>query len=195
MATALVLADAAELVQEQPVNHLQVAIFEHEHGDPHKALYYYQQFLDSHPERPVGIWSSEEYAYALMRMAGVHWKLNSGDAIVIDTYLRSYEALPTRAEPLYELCVYLRHKGRYRVALPFAKLAASIPMPNTNFHLRRDIYDFRAKDEYAVALTWLFKDKECLEIYNTLLREGKVPESERDRVFGMIADCYRKISR
>lgn len=163
-------------------------------GETAKAIQTYRQLVNMYPPRNVGIWAPEELYYSMLQIAQLLEKTDASEAEIIDAYLQAYEALPTRAEPLSSLSYYLRRKKRYRGSAPFAKLAAEMPAPNTNFFLQYDVYEWRAKDDYATALTWLRLDEEAIDVYDALLRSGKLPTSENDRVLSVINDCYRKIA-
>lgn len=72
-----------------------------------------------------------------------------------DAYLDAYAALPDRAEPLVEMARLERGRGRFEVAVLYARAAVSLPLPGRDaLFVDRDAYLWKAHYELAVSCYW-----------------------------------------
>ncbi|OGT57995.1 MAG: hypothetical protein A3F14_03510 [Gammaproteobacteria bacterium RIFCSPHIGHO2_12_FULL_43_28] len=142
----------------------------------------------------MGGWEEENY-FSLYEIGRLSALLGLDDKIVIERYLKAYERFPTRAEPLYNLAVFLRNRGRHVAAYPFARAASEIPIPNHTLFVDDSVYAWRALDEYAVAASWAGHFKEAILANKKLLLSKILPESERGRIQKNLEFCREKIGR
>lgn len=144
-------------------------------GEPEKSLAAYDH------RASMGGFAEEAFCarlYAARLAAG----LRRPPAEVTDRYLRAHESRPGRAEALGDLARLCRLDGRFELAYLFARQAARIPRPEDILFVEFDWYEWRALDELAVAAYWVGAYEESLECCERLLREGGLPESQRERV-------------
>jgi hypothetical protein len=129
----------------------------------------------------------EERAFAAVQIARIIRESNKDPTAA---YLRAYEMRPSRAEPLYELAVWLRLEDRKRFALGrmVARQASEMPFPSAD-HLFLDstIYQWRALEEYAVHSYWSGDKKEAARVYDELL--VRTPDWNKEHIAKMRALC------
>lgn len=106
--------------------------------------------------------------------------------------LQAYAFRPSRAEPLQHLAYHYRTNGKYALGAIFARAAAEIPMPSDAFHdVDRDVYAYKAKDEWGVCLTYLKQHAKALELFKECIEVA--PEHERQRIQDNIDMCARAL--
>ncbi|MBX3212789.1 MAG: glycosyltransferase [Labilithrix sp.] len=153
---------------------------------PEKALEAYAR------RATMGGWE-EEVFYSLLEVAKLHERLRHPFDVVHAAYLRAYESRPRRAEPLYELARYCRFEKRFALACAYASVACETKRPDDSLFVAESVYEWRAKDELAVAAyhTGRFDlGKACNE---QLLAASALPDSESKRVRDNLGWCVRAI--
>ncbi|WP_405424184.1 glycosyltransferase [Streptomyces erythrochromogenes] len=162
-----------------------------EPGNARYAFYLAQSWRDAgEPEKSLAAYDhrasmggfAEEAFCARLYAARLAAGLRRPPAEVTDRYLRAHESRPGRAEALGDLARLCRLDGRFELAYLFARQAARIPRPEDILFVEFDWYEWRALDELAVAAYWVGAYEESLECCERLLREGGLPESQRERV-------------
>ena len=78
----------------------------------------------------MGGWFEERYE-ALVRMAGLLERMGYDWPACEELYLKAYEFLPIRAEPLYLIARHWYNAKQYQSALLFAAKAYAIPFPTS----------------------------------------------------------------
>ena len=132
----------------------------------------------------MGGWDEQVY-YAMYQIAESMAQLDEPWPDVQDAYLRAWEFRPARAEPLYAIARHYREEQRYQLGYQFARLAATIPLPDEDHLLvRPDIYAWRATDEQAVCASWIDKQAEAFTLCRRLLTRPDVPDEDRQRITG-----------
>ena len=133
--------------------------------DPRLQFYLGQSWRDAgEPERALAAfrariandagWDQEQW-YARFQVAVCLARLGRSPGEVADAYLEAYAARPTRAEPLVDLARTERERGRFEVALVYARAAAAIERPpSDDLFVDHDTYTWRALDEVAVSCYW-----------------------------------------
>jgi hypothetical protein len=129
----------------------------------------------------MGFWIEEVFV-SLYNAARLMERLGHPDTAIIGTFLKAYEACPSRAEALHDAARYCRVAGKYHQGYMIAKHAATIPMPETGLFLEPWIYDYGVLDELAVNAYWAEQYRDCLAVCERLLGEGKLPPEMRERV-------------
>ena len=132
----------------------------------------------------------EEVYQSLFEVARCHDILEHNASVVQNAYLAAYEFRPQRAEPLFYLARWLRtHDSQYSLAAIYARHAAAMPKPAGEFlWVEREIYDWWALDEFAIAASWIpTLHPECHTAAMKLLQVG--PDGEHDRFREMLKIC------
>ena len=129
----------------------------------------------------MGGWEEERW-YAQFRAAQLHELTGASPQQVREGYLAAFQARPTRAEPLYELARYHREHGEFALAHLFAQQAAALPEPADALFVDTTVYAWRSLDELAVASYYAGCPAQGRAALQTLLAQGRFPESERARI-------------
>jgi tetratricopeptide (TPR) repeat protein len=134
-------------------------------GDPRTQFYLAQSWRDAgEPERALAAyreraanhagWDQERW-FALHQVGRCLELLGREVSEVCDAYLDAYAALPGRIEPLVDLARLERGRGRFEVAVLYARTAVSVPLPGSDaLFVDQDAYLWRAHDELAVSCYW-----------------------------------------
>lgn len=126
---------------------------------------------------------AEEAWFSLLQIGIIKQEMNRPWEEVERAFLAAYEAAPWRSEPLYPICEHYRKTQDFDKSYVFAKKGIAIPYPQDAISYVEDsVYEWRMLYEYAVAAYCIGKYNEAAKSFETLLREGKVPDKERDRV-------------
>lgn len=156
-------------------------------GQPEKAHTAYLRRAEQ------GGWIEEVYV-SLLRAAQIAEVLKRPVDEIIATYLRAYEVLPTRVEALHGAAAVCRQNQRYRLGYLLARQGISMPRPASGLFLDQSVYDYRMLDEFQVNAYWVGQYGESLDAGATLIRDGKVPESERARIIANSDFALQKIT-
>ena len=141
-----------------------------------KALTAYQKRAE------MGGWE-EEIFFALYRVAICKTFLQHPWAEIYDAFMRSYEARPTRAEPLYQLARLHRMHNRPRAAYNYARLAMEIPRPSEDTLFIEEIpYSWGILDELGAVAHTVGKFHLGMQVCHKLLCEKKYPEDQEARI-------------
>ncbi|WP_374804387.1 glycosyltransferase [Paracoccus zhouxuedongae] len=132
---------------------------------PREAVEWYQRRID------LGGWKDEIFISYLN--LGICLRLMGNDSGAIEAWTAGSEICPDRAECLYKLAQAERERGRYNMALLYAKAAMQIRMPaEGRLFLMRDVYDFWSSFEYLWALKNLGRQNEGDEARAIMKRNG-----------------------
>ena len=126
-------------------------------------------------------WAEEVY-FSKLQVAVLKERVGATPAEIMQAYLEAYDFRPTRAEAPCEFARYCRLQNRYFVARDFARVAVAIKQPDDVLFLDRTVYDWRARDELAVALYYTNERKESERLCRELLDDPNLPEKERPRI-------------
>ena len=129
----------------------------------------------------MGGWAEEVY-FSKLQIAALNERLGTPYAEVVAAYIDAYDYRPIRAEAPCELARYLRLQKRYAAARDFARTAASLQQPADLLFMDQTVYDWRARDEWAVSAYWCGARDESAQLCRELLADARLPASERDRV-------------
>lgn len=142
----------------------------------------WQDAIGAYEQRAaMGGWSDEVY-YSRLQAAVLKERVGLGYAEVLAAYLDAVDYAPLRAEALCELARHFRQNGRHALARQFAHAAARLPMPQDVLILDSTVYEWRARDELAVAC-WSCGDRqESARLWRELLADRRLPAGERERV-------------
>jgi glycosyltransferase involved in cell wall biosynthesis len=136
-----------------------------------------------------GGWDAETYI-AWLNYARLVQLNNYDHDAVIGAYLHAYEFRPKRAEAPYSLAFWLARltPPRYELARVFASIAAALPMPEDLF-VESSIYEWRARDELAVAYQQTGNRSKAAALCLLLLKDPRLPAEQRDRVLTNLRLC------
>ncbi|MBS0567385.1 MAG: glycosyltransferase [Proteobacteria bacterium] len=129
----------------------------------------------------MGGWVEEVY-FSKLQIAVLKERIGAAPAEIAFAYLDAYDYRPTRAEAACEFARWNRLNRRFAVARDFARIAANMPLPNDVLFIDRPVYDWRARDEFAVALYWCGERKQSLRLCRELLADARLPADQRARV-------------
>lgn len=176
-----VLADPAN-----PRNVFYLAQSHRDAGNLSEAILRYEQ------RSIMGGWDEEAWqaAYEFARLSE-RTGLDLG--LVIDRYLAAYKRRPTRAEPLVDAARLYRMTGQWELARDTARQALGIERPADTLFVNAATYDWRARDEYAVACYWLDDWGACIDECRALLKTPGVPAQDRWRVAGNMASAQMRL--
>jgi glycosyltransferase involved in cell wall biosynthesis len=144
-------------------------------GDAERALKTYLERAE------LGFWDEEVFLsfYYAAQMKEILKHLGPD---IIETYLRAHQACPRRAESLFGAARYCRNTGNYEQGYALIKRALSQPCPDGGLFIERWIYDHGLLDEFAVLAYWCGRYGESLDACMQLLKEGKTPVNQHERI-------------
>ena len=148
----------------------------------------YDKAIEEYEKRiaQVGGWD-EERAFSATQIARI---LRDTGKDPTQAFLRAYEMRPTRAEPLYELAMWLRDEKQKRFALAVivARRASELPLPeNDALFLTPDVYQWGALQELAIASYWSGDKAGARKSYEQLM--SRVPDEMKQHILNMLALC------
>lgn len=101
---------------------------------------------------------------------------------ITQTYLDAFNYRPIRAEPLCALARIYRLRGQFSIAKMFADQALSIPKPNDVLFVDESVYEYRAKDEFAISCFYTGQFYLSAFYSKDILDNVQLSESERARI-------------
>jgi glycosyltransferase involved in cell wall biosynthesis len=145
-------------------------------GAPEQALHWYRRRI------AMGRWQ-EEVFYSRLRAAICLERLGRPWQEARAAYLECFEHHPSRAEPLVRVATREREMGDYAAAYEVAQRAAAVREPERGaLFVQRDVYDYRARDEQAIAAYYIGRYAEAFQLNAELLRTAPLPDGERRRI-------------
>lgn len=129
----------------------------------------------------MGGWDEEIYC-ALFEAARALEKTGAAHDETVGAYLAAWNNRPQRAEPLVELARIHRERGEHALAHLFATRAADIPRPRDILFVDAGVYQWRARDELAVASYWTGNRNTATTLAEQLLETETLPTQERPRI-------------
>ena len=144
-------------------------------GHPGKALEAYRR------RAGMGGWEEEVYV-SLLNVANLGRDLGWPDEAVVHAYLQAYQARPRRAETLEALARFFRMKEQWNLALLFAEKGLAIRRPADLLFVDEACYGWRLLDEFAVAASWVGRNREAVQAFDRLLNEGRLPLDQIRRI-------------
>ncbi|HEX7915937.1 glycosyltransferase family 2 protein [Rudaea sp.] len=129
----------------------------------------------------MGGWVEEVY-FSKLQIAVLRERIGAAPAEIALAYLDAYDYRPTRAEAPCEFARWNRLNRRFAVARDFARIAMNTKLPSDVLFIDRPVYDWRAKDELAVALYWCGEREESARLCRQLLANERLPAAQRERI-------------
>ncbi len=161
-------------------------------NQPRKQFYLAQSAFDAHmfevaekeytKRAEMGHWA-EEVFYSWLRVGMCRELLGMPVEKVIDAFMKAYDTLPNRVEPLYHAsCIYRKH-DRPRSAFIMASTGLQIPLPTDQIlFVDTANYTWGILDEIATTAAHVGKFHMGLAACQKLLSEPFLPEDQRQRV-------------
>lgn len=110
--------------------------------------------------------SAHQWAAECMRKLGFPWEME------MKQHLAAYQQRPSRAEPIFHIGEHYRQAGQYHLAELFLRKAAAIPPTGDTYQdVNRSIYAWKAKEELAVAVSWLGNWAEAKKLFREVLKQ------------------------
>jgi glycosyltransferase involved in cell wall biosynthesis len=129
----------------------------------------------------MGGWAEEVY-FSKLQIGALKERLGAAPGEIMRAYLEAYDYRPARAEAPCEFARYCRLQQRYVVARDFARIAAAAPLPDDVLFIDRTVYDWRARDELAVAAYWCGDRELSAKLCRELLADPRLPDVQRERM-------------
>ncbi len=121
----------------------------------------------------------EEVYYSYYRIATCMENLNCNWEDIEKAFLKAWEFLPSRAEPLYEIAKHYNFTNNFSKGYSFSKQASSIIFPKEQLlFLFKDVYNYQALYEYLLSSHYTKRYEESFNIGNQLLNKS-IPNNER----------------
>ena len=151
-----------------------------------------EKALDTYLNRAnLGFWQEEVYV-SLLEAAKLRELLDHPERDVINAYQRAAEAASSRVEALHALSRYCRIKRRFQEGYQFARLGLE-RQPVDGLFVEHWIYDYGLLDEYSVNAYWTGRFIQSRDACNRLLREAKIPVSQRGRIEANLTFALAKL--
>jgi tetratricopeptide (TPR) repeat protein len=155
-------------------------------GQWHEAIAAYEK------RAAMGGWDEEVY-YSRLQAATLRERTGGAYAQVVVAYLDAIDHSPLRAEALCDFARYLRQNKRYALARQFAQAASRLQVPPGVLILDSTVYEWRARDELAVACFLLGDGSESARLWSELLADKRLPVAERERIQSNFAAAVTRI--
>jgi glycosyltransferase involved in cell wall biosynthesis len=149
--------------------------YENQGLDYKKAINCYQKRID------LKGWI-EEVAYCHRRIAHCYQKIQNPWQYALEQLLFSYSLTPQRAEPLIDICSYYRLVKKWNMCYYYASLANTLPRPKMALFIEDDVYNWRIKDELAIAAYWIGQYEQSYVLNQELLNSSLTPSEQKDRI-------------
>jgi glycosyltransferase involved in cell wall biosynthesis len=159
----------------------------YEAGESEKALAVY---LD---RAKLG-YSNQEVFVSLHVAGQIREHLGHDDCEIIGTYLKAYEACPTRVESLHSAARYCRVTGKNHLGYLIGKHGITIRQPGSGLFIEPWAYQYGLLDEFSICAYWTERYAECLETCERILAQESIPEDVRARVKRNAGFALEKLS-
>jgi len=145
-------------------------------GDPVRAITVYER----RAMMTNGFY--EEAFVSLLEIARLKQKIHASEHEIVAAYMRAFERLPHRIEPLFELARYFRSSLRFAVAYVYAKACLGVQLPPDILFVSNYVYEWGALDEFAINAYYVNEIQQAIASNQSLLANPKLPNSERPRI-------------
>lgn len=158
-----------------------------EHPEDTRAMFYYAQSLRDAGDARAAIrayrdrvnnedgYQAERW-HSLWQIGRLNESNHPGNAAPM--YLKAFQFDPNRAEPLVDLAAYERLRGRFPIALMYAREACRImPPPRGSLFVDQSAYGWRRWDERALAAYYCGEYAEAAQAARRAI--SYAPEDER----------------
>lgn len=150
------------------------------------SIHWYERRVEA------GGWAEEVYV-AQCEKAKLTIQLNFSHNDIVAEHLKAYSLRPSRAEALWQLASYCRECQRYAEGYLFAKVGQDISLPDDILFVRKDVYQWRLLDEFAVCAYWIGQHRESADASRRILTEGLYTPADRSRLEANLGFAVAKL--
>ncbi len=144
-------------------------------GQLDKAIRWYQK------RAKLGGWE-EEVWFSLFQIAELKCFLGKSWAKQMEAYLKAYEYMPGRPEPLFAIASYYMYvEEDYSTAFLFLQPAAHRPLNLNHLYVEPRLYHWSIPLEYAVCCYHLGLHEEAVATYDRLLVSPHLTEAQKQK--------------
>lgn len=129
----------------------------------------------------MGGWIEEQYM-SLLEVAKLTEVLSNNINDVENAYLAAFNLYPIRVEALSYLCTYCRKHNLFQKAYFYSKVGCTVSKPDSALFSETSCYDWKIKDELAVAAYWIGNKQESASLNKELLKSGVLPDEQKERI-------------
>ena len=140
-----------------------------------KAIENYQKRAD------MGGWIEEVY-YSKLRIGRLMLQKGKSFNKFCPILLEAYQLIPTRVEAIHTLVNYCRIQKWYHLGYLFGRIPVNIRNTNCKLFIEKYSYDYGLLDDYSICAYWAGDYEEANKCCNIILKEGKIPESQIERI-------------
>ncbi len=128
-----------------------------------------------------GFWDQEIFL-SLLCAGRLMETLGYSDAEILGTYLKAFDAFPSRAESLHAAARYCRLNRKFHLGYMIARQGIEIKAPEGALFLEPSVYNYGMLDEFSVVAYWAGHYSESLEASQKLLKLKDLPEGYPERI-------------
>ena len=125
---------------------------------------------------------AEEVYMSLVERAVADSQLEQSADKVISQFLEAFRFRPSRAEALWRGAEFCRQGRLFAEGYVFAKAGIGMTMPDDLLFVRRDVYEWRLLDEFAVCAYWIDHISESVRATEQLISERRYPDDQDARI-------------
>lgn len=155
-------------------------------GQLEKALRSFQKRAEVEGENPT-----EKY-WSLFMIGKIHESLDAPEETVVASYERAFAYNPDQVEPLLSLTNYFLKKGNGKKAYEVARRGIQIPRPLVNGYIDESAYTYKMSLLYANAALVCGCRDVAIPIYEKLLIQEGIPETDRENIQKLYQTCSRR---
>lgn len=149
------------------------------------ASFWYQKRVDA-----INTWDQEKYI-SLFKMAKINSLMN--DSIDFLGFLKAYEFMPSRLEPIYQIVRFCRENELYYSGYLIGKMALTniTPLPKDALFVDGDVYSYQLIDETAICASWAGDNRTSESMIESILPiiEGYASEENVERIKDNLKIC------
>ena len=135
-------------------------------------------------------WHQEVY-YSLFKLARAR-SMRDG-SFDFEGYLKAYDFMPCRLEPIHEIVKYCRENELYRIGYIIGQMALDniAPLPEDSLFVSGDVYSYQLMDEVSICASWSGDNKTSCNIIESILPivEGYVSKENESRIKENLKIC------
>lgn len=161
----------------------------------YESLQMYDSALKHYQQRIQMSGWYEEVWYSMYKVGVCKVMRNDDFDSYVNDFLEAYDALMTRAEPLFWLARLARTRRRYGLCLMFGLQGMAIQDPSEHHHLfiEKPVYEWQLKDEVSQCLGWRGGFTEAKRLIKELLEIDSIPKENKEMIKANLKWCEDKI--
>jgi hypothetical protein len=168
-----------ELLSEEPKNERYLFYCAQSYRDAQmwqEAIKYYKKRIK------CGGWYEEVY-FSYYRIGLCLQQLGRSENEIVTAFLDAYNYYPNRVEPLYEIITLYRRINKFIEGYKYVNKAIKIKLPTDDvLFISYDVYNYKLFDEAGLCAYNIGNMEEAYNLWNKILKTGKCPDSELERI-------------